>query len=346
MSYSPEEKFKIIKYSLENRIDSTLESFKDLSLTDRKLSRRTLIRWRKQWKISCEDNYGAGNVYDLKGKSKKPINYRQSKVSNLIVRFIQKNRIMYPNLGKDKLKVLTDEFCFKKGLNIVSTSTIGRIIKTLKEQKSIPIYKYSKQVYLDGRTGTIKQRIIKSKRNNKTRRKDYQPQRPGDLIQLDAVTFSLNGTKRYLICAVDLVSRYSFVCAYKTLSSNSTTDFFKRIEKVFPYQIKHVQTDNGQENHKNFQELLKQKEIVQFWNYPRSPKMNAYIERFNRTIQEEFANYNLWTLKDDIDQFNRKLKSYLNFYNHQRPHLGLKKDYGQFISPVQYMNQYHLMCHM
>ena len=69
--------------------------------------------------------------------------------------------------------------------------------------------------------------------------------------------------------------------------------------------------------------------------------MNAYVERFNRSIQEEFANYNLLTLRDNTNLFNIRLKSYLNFYNNQRPHLGLKKDYGQFIAHMEYLKQYH-----
>ena len=77
-----------------------------------------------------------------------------------------------------------------------------------------------------------------------------------------------------------------------------------------------------------------------------SPKMNAYFERFNRSIQEELTNYNLWLLRDDIQGFNLKLISYLDFYNNQRPHLGLKKDIGQFISPMEYLGQYHPMCQM
>jgi transposase-like protein len=359
MSYAVEDKLKIIRYSFKHGIDSTLEA---LALdSNRKLSSRTLIRWRKQWKRSCEVNYGAGNLFDLQIKSKRPKKYRESEVNGKILQFIQQTRITYPNLGKDKLKVLVDKFVddYNQGYNFnqdqkdnsnsnsniatISISTIGRIISSFKKQRIIPIYKYSKQVYLDGRSGQVKQRLLKSKKKLKTRRKDYQPNSPGDLIQLDAITFYLNGVKRYLICAVDLVSRYSFVYAYKSLSSNSTKDFFLKMQNIFPCRIKNVQTDNGQENHKNFDELLKQQDITHFWNYPRSPKMNAYIERFNRTIQEEFTNYNLWLLRDNILGFNLKLMSYLNFYNNQRPHLGLKRDIGQFISPVEYLNQYHLM---
>ncbi len=351
MSYLVEDKFKIIQYSLKHGIDSTLEAL--VLDSNRKLSRRTLIRWRKKWKISCESNYGAGNQFDLKDKSKKPKNYRQLNVDGRILEFIQKTRLQYPNLGKDKLKVLLDNYCSEYNLKYpfkqiitVSTSTIGRLISNFKKQRIIPIYKYSKQVYLNGRTGQIKQRQIKPKQKPKTRRKNYNPNSPGDLLQLDAITFYLNGIKRYFVCAVDLVSRYSFVYAYKSLSSNSTKDFFLKMQNIFPYRIKKVQTDNGQENCKNFDELLKEKNITHFWNYPHSPKMNAFIERFNRTIQEEFSNYNLWLLRDNLQEFNLKLMQYLDFYNSQRPHLGLKKDTGQFISPMQYLKQYHQMCHM
>jgi len=265
MSYTPEDKYKIIQYSYKYGIDQTLESINELNPNIR-LSRRTLIRWRKKWKESEEKNYGNGNIYDLKDKSKKPKNYRQSETNPKIIEYIQTIRLQYPNLGKDKLKVILDKYieeynkegCNKlkhnknviksKLIKPISTSSIGRVISKLKEQKAIPIYKYSKQVYLDGRTGTIKQRVIKpsknNKKNNKTRRKGYKPERPGDLIQLDAVTFYIGGRKRYMVCAVDIVSRYAFVHSYKTLSSNSTTDFFKRMEEVFPYQIKRVQTDN------------------------------------------------------------------------------------------------------
>jgi hypothetical protein len=36
-------------------------------------------------------------------------------------------------------------------------------------------------------------------------------------------------------------------------------------------------------------DYLKENNLTHFWNYPRSPKSNAYIERFNRTIKEQFV---------------------------------------------------------
>ena len=48
--------------------------------------------------------------------------------------------------------------------------------------------------------------------------------------------------------------------------------------------------------------------------------MNAYVERFNRTIQEEFVNVKEVDPYNNIDGFNRELVNYLVFYNTKRIH--------------------------
>ncbi len=45
--------------------------------------------------------------------------------------------------------------------------------------------------------------------------------------------------------------------------------------------------------------------ITHWWTYPRSPKMNAHVERFNRTLQEQFVDYHTDLLFDDLAAFNR-----------------------------------------
>lgn len=153
MSYTAEEKLKIIEYSCKYGIEQTLEA---LALdSSRRLSKATLCRWRKIWRKSCEVNYGVGNPYDLKDKSKKPLRLRESKVNTQILQFIQSVRLQYPTLGKDKLKVLVDQFCLENRIKTISTSTIGRIISTFKQHRIIPKWttKESKKVGLHGGTG-------------------------------------------------------------------------------------------------------------------------------------------------------------------------------------------------
>ena len=65
------------------------------------------------------------------------------------------------------------------------------------------------------------------------------------------------------------------------------------------------------------------------------PKMNAHLERFNRTIQEEFVDYNAFLLKNP-DDFNCKLMDYLIFYNTRRVHHAFRNR----LSPIQFMLQW------
>jgi transposase InsO family protein len=54
-----------------------------------------------------------------------------------------------------------------------------------------------------------------------------------------------------------------------------------------------------------FTKALKKKEIKHYFNYPRYPKGQAYVERMNRTLQEEFVMYHEdYELKDIFDIIN------------------------------------------
>src|SRR3990167_6663789 len=74
--------------------------------------------------------------------------------------------------------------------------------------------------------------------------------------------------------------------------------------------------------------------MMHYHTYPRTPKMNAHCERFNRTLQEEFIDYHANLLLDTL-AFNRKLMDYLIFYNTLRVHHAFQNK----LSPVQFMLQ-------
>ncbi len=65
---------------------------------------------------------------------------------------------------------------------------------------------------------------------------------------------------------------------------------------------------------------LKEREIQHYWMYPKSPKMNAHNERFNRTLQEQFVDYYEDLLFTDLEGFNQKLAEWLVDYNIVLPH--------------------------
>jgi len=80
-----------------------------------------------------------------------------------------------------------------------------------------------------------------------------------------------------------------------------------------------------------FEEYCQEQSIPHLFTYPRSPKINGVVERFNRTIQEEFIERSdsLYMGRQSI---TTHLQKYLNWYNQTRPHQSLG-----YKSPSQYI---------
>ncbi len=122
-------------------------------------------------------------------------------------------------MGKEKVKKDLDKFCAINNLDIISASTIGRIIKEKK------IYHHRQKIYHDGR-------IKETKRVKKLRKpKGFEAKHKGDLIKIDTIVKYVWGMKRYIITAVDVKTRYTFALAYKKHNSQSARDFFQRLDR-------------------------------------------------------------------------------------------------------------------
>jgi transposase InsO family protein len=239
--------------------------------------------------------------------------------------YIKSLREGHPRLGKEKIKILLDKYCQEENLEPVSVSKIGRIIK-----------RNNWFFYLGKRTK-------RGARANKKRVFGYEVKKPGDLIQLDTVVRFEQGIKRYIFTAIDVVSRFSFAFTYKSISSKHASDFAQKLLKVIPYPISAIQTDNGSEFLKTFDQVLARGGVVHFFTYPRCPKQNGVVERFNRTIQEEFVeSYRDLLCHDDPSIFNNLLVDYLLFYNLKRPHhsLGLKVPMQAVVEYLKESNMY------
>ncbi|MBU1130243.1 DDE-type integrase/transposase/recombinase [Patescibacteria group bacterium] len=286
-----EKKLKVIGFFEKYDIKTTVDAFEK--------SRSIIYLWKKK--------YQDKGIYGLVNKSTKPYNTRKMYVDTKIFDFIKALRERYPRLGKDKIKILLDDYCQKENIKSVSESKVGRIIK-----------RNNWYFYLGKRN---KGRI----RRDKKRAFGYEVKKPGDLFQIDTVVRFEHGIKRYIVTAIDVVSKFAFAYTYKNHSSRSTADFAQKLIGVTPYPIKAIQTDNGSEFLKDFDKSIATNSIVHFFIYPRCPKQNGCIERFNRTIQEDFVEENRVLLEEkDLKQFNHLLIDYLLFYNTIRPHHSLK----------------------
>ena len=157
---------------------------------------------------------------------------------------------------------------------------------------------------------------------------------PGSLIQIDTKHLYVLGKRFYLFVAVDCKSRYGYIHAYKTGSSLNAADFLLRVIRIFPFRIEAANTDNGGEYLLNFHKLCVSLEITHYFSYPKTPKMNARVERLIQTATYEFFNWQD-DLIDDIDMINDRCNIFNEKYNNLRYHQSLG-----YKTPMRYLQEY------
>lgn len=283
------------------------------------VSRRTLYRWRAVWRKASR------NPTALMARSSAPHRRRTRQWPTAVVAELRRLRKAHPNLGKGKLARLIKPFCLTQGLQVPSESTLGRLIADAPDKM---------------RHAKVKRRPARS-RTPKTRKpKGFRAQYPGHCVALDTVERVRDGMRRYVLTAIDLYSRVSVSVATKSHTSTAAQHFLALAATVFPYRIETVLTDNGSEFMKHFSSAVADHTLNHWHTYPKTPKMNAHAERFNRTVQEEFVDYHEDLLfDDDLTLCNDKLFDYLLWFNTERPHYSLKQQ-----SPLQYLALHHPEC--
>ncbi len=158
--------------------------------------------------------------------------------------------------------------------------------------------------------------------------------RSGFLLCVDTVVRHWSGTKRYILTAIDRHTKVAFARMYATHSSASARDFLQRLHLLLDGRIENIQTDNGSEFHRHFDEACANLRLEHYWSRAKTPKDNAVNERFNRTLQDEFLG--MGNMLTDTVEFNRRLTEWLVEYNFRRPHQALN-----YLPPISFVFKYH-----
>ncbi len=308
-------KVKVLLFWEKHGLEATIDAFP--------VKRPTLFLWKKKFKES------RGKLESLNDKKRIPKTIRKREWLFEIRQKIKQIRFnpIHPNLGPEKIYPLLLKFCQGQNLKCPQPRTIARIISDDIDKMRI----FPQKISHFGRIKPIKRQKVLRKP------KGLKPEYPGHLVALDTIEKFINGTRRYVITFEDIYTRFSFAWSTKSHASKAAEEFFELCLKVFPlsFNFLYVLIDNGSEFKKYFSERLKELHLIHYHTYPRTPKMNAHIERFNRTIQDDFVNWHLSELKDP-DIFNRLLVDYLIFYNTERVHCAFQNK----LSPVQFMMQW------
>jgi len=303
-----ERRVKILTFWKQHGLGATQDAFG--------VGRATLFRWQQKL-----DNH-QGNVAVLDPKSTAPKQRRVRSIPPPLEQAIIDWRTNHPRIGGKKLQVL-----LRKQGYTVSVSYVNRCIRDLKQLGRLP--KITKLSFY-AKTGSHHERA-------KTKaKKQRRPQKQG--LEIDTVIRHIDGYKRYTLTAIDVAGRFAYAHTYTNHSSDSARDFLKQLIQKAPFPITEIQTDNGSEFAHHFHEACLTLNITHYHTYPRSPKMNAFIERFNRTLSEECLVYNRACMRDDVSLFNTILATWLRWYNEDRPHEGLG-----LLSPMEYYKQHYEM---
>jgi transposase InsO family protein len=280
------------------------------------------------WKSACNAfHVGKSTLYDWKGAYEhsgkrldslipahtRPHQTRTMQTDWRLIDFISSFRKQHGNSDKRKVKVFLDVYAQELGISSLGLSTIGKIIRR-------------KKLFAK----------IKTRRRLKTlsgvKRVKHAPRvtLPG-YIQMDSITVYAIDQRFCFMSVIDIFTKYAWVKRVPALSSLQAVATLEEFRTHFPGRVTTIQTDNGSEFLGSFHEHVATLKIPHEFIYPRSPKINGVVERFNRTIQEEFITHHE-ELNYDLPEFQTHLNHYLTWYNEKRPHLSLR-----LLSPLQFM---------
>jgi len=235
-----------------------------------------------------------------KYKTRRPLPFIENKVVEL--RKKGNNRYEITDILKPKLKQFTPK---PSGVyNICKRYNLNRLNKKMKENK---------------------RKIIK--------------ERIGELGHIDCHYLSKSiikgeNKKRFILCLIDDCTRMawaelipdikSLTVMFATLKSlNILNDHYK-------IKFEEILSDNGpefgpkdsknKENHP-FEKLLIELEIKHRYTKPYRPQTNGKVERFWRTLEDDMLRD---TFYDSEEELKEELLQYVYYYNHLRPHQGIK----------------------
>jgi transposase InsO family protein len=253
----------------------------------------------RNFDVTKSSFYKWKKAYDLGGKEglkrKKPIAYHHPKqISKEIITKILDLRKEY-QLGPERIKWYLERY---HGISI-SESSVSRTLV---------------------RHGVSRLSKKASRRTVHTKR--YAKETPGHQVQVDVKFVSLNDSsgnpiRRFQYTAIDDATRIRALKIYKQHNQKNAIEFIDHIIDKFPFRIHTIRIDRGHEFQAQFHWHVEDKGMRHVYIKPRSPQLNGKVERSHRTDQDEF--YQLLTYTDDVD-LNKKLKSWEEFYNFNRPH--------------------------
>lgn len=149
--------------------------------------------------------------------------------------------------------------------------------------------------------------------------------KPGELVQTDTIHHvdPHSGRRLYFYTVIDLYTRMAHTTLSTRILPGIAAEAVRAAQTAFGFSFDLVQADNGPEYGRYFEQQLQRSGIRTRHSRLHRPNDNAYIERFNRTIQAECIGY-YWRRSVPLHRQRDTLAAYLDYYNTKRVHLGIQ----------------------
>jgi transposase InsO family protein len=275
------------------------------------VGKSTLYDWKKAYE-------GSGHkLSSLIPLSTRPHRVRRQEIHPHMVEMVKNLREEYGRIGKEKIQVLLEAYGKEIGKKTPGRSAIGKLIKR-------------NRWYFGGRRKWKRKRKLQARRL-KTAPRETQP----GYVEMDSIILYADGQRHQFMCCLDVVTKCAWACRTTSLQAKHARNTLQTYQAQIPVSLRCIQTDNGSEFLGEFHEYLEEIAVKHNFIYPRCPRINGVVERFNRTLQEEFLDRNQELLYDR-DAFTAKLEKYLVWYNTKRPHTALG-----YQTPMMRLQQLH-----
>ncbi len=222
-----------------------------------------------------------------------------------------------------------------EGVSVSSPTIQNILIKHGMASKFARLLKLQEQVAAESFELSSEQIVQIEKANPCFRERHIESSRPGELLAADTFyvgSFTEIG-KVYLHTVVDTYGSYAFGFLHTSkvpeaavaVLHNEALPFYA--ERGIP--VGAVLTDNGREfcgtpTHP-FELYLALTDLEHRRTKVKHPQTNGFVERFHRTVKEEFFEVALReTFYDSVEALQADLDRWLVHYNTERPHLGYR----------------------
>jgi len=165
----------------------------------------------------------------------------------------------------------------------------------------------------------------KKPKRNLTRPRFFERATPNQMWQTDIFTFRLGGRYAYLIGYIDDYSRYiTGLELFRSQTGEHVIEVYRKAMSEYN-PPKEMLTDNGRQytnwrGKTRFEAEIKKDNIHHIRSQPHHPMTLGKIERFWKTIYQEFLSRAQFMSFDDARD---RIRVWIKYYNHQRPHQGI-----------------------